>query len=104
MLADQNPDSTTIDGGRGGVCNTQRGCGKVTSANKGASALVLPGDLAYSRQMDGTTDNREGQLYGFKTGKTRIPTSTAGGNTEKSRRHGSSHLRLISYKVELINY
>ena len=43
MLADQTPYGTTVDGGRGGVCNTQRGGGQGAEANKGASALDLPG-------------------------------------------------------------
>ena len=58
MLVDQNPDGKTIDGGRGRVCNTQRGGGQVTAANKGAITLDIPGDLAYIRQTDGTTENR----------------------------------------------
>ena len=58
MLINQNLDGTTIDGGRGGVCNTQRGDGQGAAANKGATALDLPGELASSIQTDGTTENR----------------------------------------------
>ena len=88
-MVNQTPDGTNIDGGRGGVCNTQRGCGKGAEANKGASDLDIPGELAPSIHTDGTTENREFQCYGFKTGKTIVPTSTAGGQTEKSPRRRS---------------
>ena len=81
ILANQTTDSTTIDGGRSIVCNTQRGGGKDAAANEGASVLDLPGNLASRIQTDGTTENREGHHYRVKTGETRVPTSTAGGQT-----------------------
>ena len=83
MLDDQTPNGTTTDGCRGRVCNTQRGCGQGAAANDGMGALDLPGDLVYSRQTDGATDNREGQRYGGKTAGMRVPTITAGGQTEE---------------------
>ena len=49
ILGNQTPDGTTIDVGRGGFCNTQRGGGQGAAANKGASALGFPADLAPSR-------------------------------------------------------
>ena len=79
IQADQNPEGATIDKGRGGVCNTQRGCGQGAAANEGTGALDLPGDLVSSRQTDGATDNRECQRYGGKKSGMRVPTSTAGG-------------------------
>ena len=53
--------------------------------------MNIPGELVLSIQTDGNTENREVQHYGFKTGKTIVPTSTAGGQTEKSPRRRSSH-------------
>ena len=91
MMANQNPDGTNIDGGRGGVCKTQRGGGQGVESNKGASALDIPGELVPSIQTDGNTENREVQRYGFKTGKRIVPTSTAGGQTENIPRRRRSH-------------
>ena len=86
MMDNQTPDVTNIDGGRGGVYNTKRGGGKGAEANKGASALDIPGELAPSIHTDGNTENREVQRYEFKIGKTIVPTRTTGGQTEKSPR------------------
>ena len=58
IQADQNPEGTTIDKGRGGVCNTQRGCGQGAAANEGASAPDLPGDLALIIKTNGTIYSR----------------------------------------------
>ena len=79
MIADQTSDVTTIDGGRGGVCNTKMGGVQGAASNEGASALDLPGDLAPSRYTDGTTESREGQHYRDKKGETGVPKSSAGG-------------------------
>ena len=58
MLANKTPDGTTIDGGRGGVCNTKMGGGQDVAANEAASVLDIPGDLASSRQTYSTKENR----------------------------------------------
>ena len=58
ILADQNPDSTTIDGGGGSVCNIQRGGGQDAASKEGASVIGIPGELASNIQKDGTTENR----------------------------------------------
>ena len=91
MLSDQTLDGTTIGRGRGGVCNTQRIGGEDSAAKERANVLDISGDLASSRQTNVTTENREGQRYRVKTGETRVPTSTAGGQTEKSPGSGINH-------------
>ena len=54
-MAEQTPDGMTIDGGRGSVCNPQKGGGQGSEANKSASALNIPGELAPRRQTDRNT-------------------------------------------------
>ena len=61
MMANKTPDGTNIDGGRGGVYNTQMGGGHEAEANKGASALDIPGELAPSIHTDGNKENKEVQ-------------------------------------------
>ena len=49
MLSNQISDGTTIEVGRGGICNTQSRGGHDRAANKSVSILDLPGDLASIR-------------------------------------------------------
>ena len=60
-------------------------------ANKGASVLDLPGDLAPDRQTCSTPESREGQRDGSKTGTTRVPMITPGGQMETSPRGKNIH-------------
>ena len=78
MLYNQTPDNNNNDGERGGFCNIQGRGGQGIASNEGVSALDLPGDLAPGRQMNGTTDNMELQLYGDKTGETEVLKIPAG--------------------------
>ena len=91
IMADQTTEGTAIDKGRGGIFNTQRGGGQDASANKGTCVLDIPVDLASSRQTDGTTEYREGQRNRGKKAETRVPTSTADGQTGESPGSGSIH-------------